>query len=241
MLVLPGVGAGQESSAPPAARMPVEAVDTLPPPVLLVPGWSDRAEEMESLRKRFVASGWPPERVRVIEFADPLGSNRDHARELAAFLEAVRKTKGSPVVDVVAHSMGGLALRWLMARKGGEGIRRVVFLGTPHEGTVTAFLAWGEGGREMEPGSPFLDSLRAYPPVPRGVEALVVRTRTDLRVLPGEHARLPDGERIENVEVCCPSHPGLLEDEEVFRRMRAFLREGREEAEREGGKGKAWP
>ena len=215
---------------------PQPVPDSLPTPVLLVPGWSDPEAALAPLRARFIQAGWPPGRVASMGFRDPAGSNRAHAREVAGRLRTLREVTGAPAVDVVAHSMGGLALRHHLADSGGDGVRRVVFLATPHRGTVAAHLAWGAGGEEMEPGSPFLDSLNAVPPVPRGVRALAVRTALDLRVLPGESARLPEADNVENVEVCCPTHPGLLDDLETFRLVAAFLRRNGTGAPGPGGR-----
>lgn len=52
-------------------------------------------------------------------------------------------------VDIVAHSMGGLVVRYHIQTFGGEGIRNVFFLGTPHRGSVIIYPLW-EGG---DPGS----------------------------------------------------------------------------------------
>ncbi len=103
-------------------------------------------------------------------------------------------------------------------------VRRVVFLGTPHRGTVAAWFAWGEGGDEMQPGSPFLDSLNAGSFVPDSVDALAIQTPLDLRVIPGESALLPDAGNTRNVEICCPTHPGLLDHDDTFRAVVDFLR-----------------
>lgn len=204
-----------------------ELPDTARLPVLVVPGWGDEPRHLEPLVRRLRAAGWGGDSVMALAFRDPVGSNRDHAGEVAGALEEMLDATGAPAADVVAHSMGGLAVRWLLAR-GGEKrrIRRVVFLATPQRGTVTAFLAWGEGGDEMEPGSAFLDSLNAAPVVPGGVEALAIRTPLDLRVLPGESARLPSSGSTDNAEVCCPTHAGLLDDPEAFRIIRSFLLSG---------------
>jgi triacylglycerol lipase len=196
-----------------------------PVPVLLVPGWSDTAAELELLRQRFREAGWSSERVRAVGFVDPVGSNREHAREVARVLAEVRAATGAPLVDVVAHSMGGLALRYHLTRQepGLAGVRRAVFLATPHHGTWSALVAWGEGGEEMVPGSDFLMELMRGAPLPPEVETLTVRTPVDLHVLPQESARLagtPD------VELCCPTHAGLLTDPRTFTVVRAFLRDG---------------
>lgn len=193
-------------------------------PVLLVPGWGDQAAVIEPLRQRFLDGGWTESRVRAVDFQDPVGSNRTNALEIARAVETLRGLTGVDRVDVVAHSMGGLALRYYLQSEGGaQNVRRAVFLATPHRGTVAAMLAWGEGGREMVPGSTFLADLNHGLDEVDGVELLAIRTPVDLRVIPGSSAMLPDAL---NLEICCPTHNQLVEDQEVFERIRAFLREG---------------
>lgn len=279
----PGARGRSTDSVPPEGRAPVtgrlDAVDAREPeserdgtdganppvPVLLVPGWSDGPEELEPLEVRLLESGWPLGRVLAVEFEDPVGSNRTHAGTVADAVRSLRASTGAPRVDIVAHSMGGLAVRRYLrdavagrdsagvtlsdagtlvqrdpeteARSEGSRaspadsisgevpVRRVVFLGTPHAGTAAAWLAWGEGGDEMQPGSPFLDSLNAAPFVPESVEALAVRTPLDLRVIPGESASLPEADNTRNVEICCPTHPGLVDHDETFQAVVEFLRE----------------
>lgn len=207
----------------PAGAQGDAPTDSLPTPVLLVPGWGDSGLALASLRARFIQAGWPPGRVVAMAFDDPVGGNREHAAAVGARIRDLRKALVEDRIDIVAHSMGGLAVRYHLATRGGEDVRRVVFLATPHRGTVAAHVAWGEGSEEMEPGSPFLDSLNALPPVPDGVEALSIRTPVDLRVVPGSSAVLPEAQNVRNAEVCCPTHAGLLDDPETFRTMVDFL------------------
>jgi triacylglycerol lipase len=193
-------------------------------PVLLVPGWGDHAASMEPLRRRLTAAGWPESRVSVLSFRDPVGSNESHAAEIDRAVRVLRGLTGEPRVDVLAHSMGGLAARqFLLEGEEAASVRRAVFLGTPHRGTMVAVLSWGDGGREMVPGSAFLHRLNAAPPVPEGVLALSIRTPIDLRVIPASSAILR-GERVENVEICCPTHTGLVDDDQTFDAVVAFLR-----------------
>jgi triacylglycerol esterase/lipase EstA (alpha/beta hydrolase family) len=211
--------------------MPVTSVTSVPGdgvvapviPVLLVPGWGDEATSMEPLRTRFTNAGWPESRVSVLSFRDPVGSNAAHAEEIGRAVRVLRGLTGAPRVDIVAHSMGGLAVRQFFLTEEEAGyVRRVVFLGTPHRGTVVAVLSWGDGGREMVPGSPFLVRLNEAPAVPAGVQALAIRTPVDLRVIPASSAILR-GEGVENVEICCPTHAGLVDDERTFSEVRGFL------------------
>lgn len=213
--------AGARAPAPPPGA--VVADTTAPVPVLLVPGWSDTEEALQPLVTRFVEAGWTPDHVAVVDFRDPVGSNREHAREIARAAAALRAVAGASRIDIVAHSMGGLALRYHLRHRTSPDadVRRVVFLATPHFGTYSSLVAWGEGAREMYPGSDFLMTLMDGRPVPHGIEALTVRTPLDLHILPRESAAIPG---IRDVQVCCPTHAGLLDDAEVFAHILEFLR-----------------
>jgi triacylglycerol lipase len=193
-------------------------------PILLVPGWWGRLEDFLPLHQRFVRDGWGGEEVMALEFADPVGSSADHALELETALKELLDRTGAEEVDIVAHSMGSLAVWFYLQNRGNPlRIRRVAFLAAPFQGTVTAHLAWGEGGREMVPGSEFLRKLQSGPPPQQWVEALTVRTPLDLTVIPWEGSTLLQGrDRL----VCCPTHQGLLDHEETYVVIRNFLTRG---------------
>lgn len=201
------------------AAMPGQ--DPLPPvPVLMVPGWLDTAEDLAGLGVRLRSAGWPAEAVAAVTFQDPTGGNHRHAHEIAVAVERLRERTGAARVDIIAHSMGGLATR-VYLKEHPDAVRRVVFMATPHRGTLMAYLAFGEGGDEMLPRSGFLEALNRFPPVPPGVEALTVRTLLDTHILPGTSATLPG---VRDVMVCCPTHVGLTRDLEAFDAVRDFLR-----------------
>jgi triacylglycerol lipase len=210
--------AGSLTAAGDPAPLPASQPARTAIPVLLVPGWLDTARELAALRIRFLAAGWT--HVETVTFRDPAGSNRDHALEIDAAVTRIVAETGAQKVDIVAHSMGGLAVRWYLLTHVDAPVRRAAFLGSPHQGTLTAHLAWGAGGDEMTPGSAFLTALNRAPPVPQGVAAITVRTPIDTRVVPGEGAALPG---IEDHSVCCPTHAGLVQDDGVFRIVIDFL------------------
>lgn len=219
------------AAAPPAAPAPAvpeagpadAAGEPWPVPVLLVPGWLDTGRDMAALRIRLTSSGWPDAHVATLTFEERTGSNRDHAREIAAAVDALLARTGAPEVDVVAHSMGGLATRWYLMAHPDAPVRRVVFMASPHRGTLSAHLAWGGGREEMLPDSPFLDTLNAAAPVPVGVDAITIRTTVDTHIVPAESATLPG---VVDHVLCCPTHAGLLHDEETFTIVREFLEDG---------------
>ena len=197
---------------------PVPAIGQVP--VLLVPGWFDTERDLAALRIRLLGAGWSGDRVQSVTFEEPTGSNRDHALEIEVAVRELRARTGADEVDVIAHSMGGLATRWYILTRPDHGIRRTVFLGSPHRGTLSAHLAWGGGRDEMMPDSPFLDTLNTQQPVPLGVRAMTIRTIVDTHIVPGESATLPG---VPNHQLCCPTHAGLLRDEEVFHLLLNFL------------------
>lgn len=202
-----------------------------PVPVLLIPGWSADVSILAKMRTRLVEAGWPDDRVLALGFDDSAGSNWDHAREIAAAVDAMLARAGTEVVDIVAHSMGGLATRLYLMNQGGTvQVRRVVFMATPHRGTYAAYLTHDPGRREMMPGSDFLRALNQGPPVPPGVEAMTLRTRLDLHVLPRSSATLPG---IPDVRICCSTHPGLAASKRAFRLILGFLQDGKTAATQE--------
>jgi triacylglycerol lipase len=128
-----------------------------------------------------------------VDFAEPCGSNRQHADEIAAAVEDLATASGASSIAVVAHSMGGLALRWYLSQGGAARVATAVFVGTPHRGTWSAWLAWGAGAAEMRPGSTFLRELNAAP-VPAAVRTCCVRTPIDTHVVPSTSAFLAGAE-----------------------------------------------
>jgi len=207
--VLPPAGAAQEEGPP--------------VPVLVVPGWFDTAEALAGLRVRLRSAGWPADRVAAVTFADPTGSNVEHAEEIGRAVGFLLRRTGAEQVDIIAHSMGGLATRVYLRDNPGT-VRRVVFMATPHRGTYSAYFAFGKGRGEMMPGSPFLDSLNAAPAVPDEVEALTVRTLLDTHIVPVASGTLPG---VPDVAVCCATHEGLTRDLAAFRAVAAFLQTGK--------------
>jgi uncharacterized protein (TIGR03437 family) len=107
------------------------------------------------------------------------------------FLASLKYTDGTPVpqVDVVAHSMGGLIVRSYLAGKQdvspaaftpppSPGIRKVVFLATPHFGTgIASAFGTDKQTNELAVGSQFLFDLNTWNDGTddlRGVDALAV-------------------------------------------------------------------
>lgn len=189
--------------------------------MLLVPGWSDTARALRHAERYFREHGWAADHVRALSFRDRYGCNTEHAGEIAAAVEALAEQSGHTKVAIVAHSMGGLAVRRYLADSGGARVHTVVFAGTPHKGTWLAWLAWGRGAPQMRPGSRYLQEL-AHARLPEGVRVLCIRTPLDLRILPGRSAWLEGAPR---AEVWALRHQWLLRSRRALDQIRELLLE----------------
>lgn len=91
---------------------------------------------------------------------------------LANYISANFSSKGI-AVDVVAHSMGGLLIRYALAKQGVDSFPRllvedVVTLGTPHNGAHFAVLVGTTQGAEMDASSTLIAWLKQWAMKPQG-------------------------------------------------------------------------
>jgi triacylglycerol lipase len=96
----------------------------------------------------------PGNRVHV-PFLSPTGGCAERARQLKGFLD---KVSPSEPVHLIAHSMGGLDARWMIAHLGMEDrVLSLTTVGTPHRGTAFADWAVSKWERLVRPVLDFLD------------------------------------------------------------------------------------
>jgi triacylglycerol lipase len=139
-----------------------------------------------------------------------VGDVEDYAVDLEQEIAAI----GEPVV-VVAHSFGGLIARYALERLGAAEVTQLVTLGTPHQGTYKAVIAsFSEGGRQMLPGSRFLNELNAGS-LRTDVGYTAVWSDADDTIVKPWRARFPDAlvdrhQDARNVMVEGFEHFGLL-------------------------------
>lgn len=206
MAVLAGVLLRRGGTSPPAvAAVPPER----PGPVLLVPGFGGATGPLQSLAAALRADG--RQAVVVPLPGDGTGDLSVSAQALNTAATAALAASGAPSVDVVGYSAGGVVARlWVAAHPGRA--RRVVTLGSPHQGTQVAVLGADLGSavcptacRQLVPGSQLLAGL---PPVDTrlgGTAWLSVWTRQDDLVVPPDAARLPGALDLPLQDLC----PGL--------------------------------
>ncbi len=167
-----------------------------PNPVIFVHGYFDKdsgdfggKSHFDELISYLDSEGWNSQELHKLQYSNVIGCNINNANELKSFIDNL----GYSEVDIVAHSMGGLSTRYYMQNMGGHNnVGAVVTLGTPHDGTPYAYLAPGEGGRQMEPGSDFLNDLNSGDITPGwGTDYTSIRTYSD-QIVPSYRSK-PDG------------------------------------------------
>lgn len=187
-------------------------------PVLIIHGFLGTRGAMLPLENRLKQSGFP-----VLSF--PLGVlNLDDiaksAQRIADKIESLRRRHGFNRIDVVGHSMGGLIALYYIKRLGGaKRVRRLVTIGTPHQGASLAFtsiilMPWtgllGKGVWQILPGSRFLEELHRGA-LPKEVEITSVIAKGDLVVHPN-HCVLQGARNV----MLATSHAGLVVSPKTF-------------------------
>ena len=127
------------------------------------------------------------------------GSGDINARgeELAEFIRAVVKVTGEPQVDIVAHSLGGVAARVaILDHDLGTMVRCLVTLGSPHGGTFAARLGNTPVTRDLRPDSEFMVKLRSTP-LPPSLKVSSFWSGSDLVIMPPESAALQGSRQVD--------------------------------------------
>ena len=95
----------------------------------------------------------------AVDLEPPFGSIDAYASVIEAAVEKLRAATGQLPV-VVAHSMGGLAVRaWRARHREAEQVHRIVTIASPHQGTWLGRFAVTTNGEQMHTGSGWLESL----------------------------------------------------------------------------------
>jgi triacylglycerol esterase/lipase EstA (alpha/beta hydrolase family) len=197
---------------PPHQRVP-RAPRRDRPPLLLVHGYGQRAGSFACMARRLRADGWSW--VAAVEYAGCFGDVRRSVARLGARVDDLRRMAGADRVDIVAHGMGGLITRAYLRAGGASAVRRLITLGTPHQGTEQRLLAdlVDPMARQLRPGSALLADLGRADPVPDQVEVVSIYSLFDAVVLPSRNAYYPGAV---NVEIDAVGHAALLFSGRVY-------------------------
>ncbi|OKI39374.1 lipase [Saccharothrix sp. CB00851] len=190
---------------PPRRRgLVVSAMDAAGTPIVLVHGIGDNRSAFAVLSGALRRRGFGV--VHAVNYSvltALTGDVRRSAALLGEHVERICEQTGSDRVHVVGHSLGGLIARYYVQRLNGDArVRTLVTLGTPHQGTLTAYLVPTSLTRQLRPGSDLLSEL-AEPSRPCRTRFVVVWSEMDQVVVPQRNARL--------------AHPALVVEEHRIR------------------------
>ncbi len=157
-----------------------------------------------------------------------LGDLRTAATAIGTRLDRIMQERGLGQVDVLAHSAGGLSARWYVRHYDhDDNVRRLITMGSPHEGTRSAGLVPGRGLiPQVRPGSRFLSELNEGDPTPGPTLYTAVWTHVDGVIVPASSARLPSAWNVENLLYPGIMHWGYLTGPRFARALAAELRGG---------------
>lgn len=199
----PPVRAETPPVTPPATRLPV----------VLVHGIWDTGAVWDRLAARLREAGSPS--VVAIDLVPNDGSAPLPvlARQVEDAVTRVLAETGASQVDVVGFSMGTLVSRWWLQKLGGNGrTRRFIAISGPQHGTLTAWFSATPGGRDMRPGSAFLQELHGESDPFGRVEVTSFWTPLDLMIVPARSSAIP-GSKQRTFWV--PLHPLMTSDRTV--------------------------
>lgn len=107
----------------------------------------DRLHYFRNIASHLRANGFKDVHHSRVSFA---GSVEQRAQELKADVEGILAASGKEKVHIIAHSMGGLDSRYMVARLGMEPrVASVSTIGTPHRGTSLADWGQQHGGEQI--------------------------------------------------------------------------------------------
>jgi triacylglycerol lipase len=142
-----------------------------------------------------------------------LGSIERYPALIEAAVRRVEDATGEPPL-IVAHSMGGLAVRaWFNAYDGDARVHSVVTIGSPHNGTWMARFGLVHNAREMRQGGDWLLALAQQEPAARRARFTCFYSHCDNIVLPASTATLPGAD---NRHVPGVAHVQLVFQDVVF-------------------------
>lgn len=183
-------------------------------PILLVHGYCCSRASWWWLRRRLEGAGWT---VATITLEPVYASIDAYVEPLARRIDTVLAETGADDLVLVGHSMGGLVARAYLQRFGAARVNRLITLGTPHQGSRLACLGLGENGRQMRPGSRWLQLLAAPP---AGVKPLAIYSPHDEFVIPRNLLRLSAGD---NQEIAGLGHLAMLYSPRVWLALQRAL------------------
>ncbi|MEO7743048.1 MAG: alpha/beta fold hydrolase [Usitatibacter sp.] len=190
------------------------------PAVILVHGYFVNRGTFRGLLARLEAAGIDP--IFTPNLRSWFAPIERIEEGIATEVDRVAHATGRKVV-IVAHSMGGLATRLMLANRGCADVERVITIASPHHGTALARLGLGENASQMCRGSAFLTALAGREGTAGpGIAVTSIYSVHDNLVAPQDTSRLPWAK---NIALAGHGHISILASDKLFETLLAELRE----------------
>jgi triacylglycerol esterase/lipase EstA (alpha/beta hydrolase family) len=193
-----------------------------PRPVLLLHGFLGTRRVLDVFERRLRRDGFCVWSIHLGGLFDAYNTRgiEECAEKVREKVERLYSRYQLGPLSIIGHSKGGLIGRYYVKRLGGDRrVRNLITLGTPHNGTPTAYIGCATIGLvaksvwQMTPMSPFIRRLKIGA-FPRNVRFVSIYSKLD-RASPFPCCILEDGQagNLFNIEV-----PGVTHREFVYRR-----------------------
>lgn len=183
-------------------------------PVLLVHGIDDTNTRFKQMRAVLLTRGFSPVYAMDIIPSDASVSIEAMGSQVLETVRKLQQTTHVQKVDIVAYSMGTLAVRYFLQRQSGRSmVRRFISIAGPHHGTLSAYLRQNIGSLQMRPGSALLHDLNSDIDPWGDVQVSSFWSPLDLMVFPATSSRLV---RAHNRAFIVILHPWMVSDKRVI-------------------------
>lgn len=162
---------------------------------------------------------------RVLEFGSVPGSTISSPR---LYSRKIRKQIMDEVNEydsnacIIAHSMGGISARYFLeVLNGDEVVDTLITLGTPHQGTKLAYLAYCTGGgRNITPNSRLINDILTPDSLSETVNYYSFWSKNDKTIMPSENAMINSKKpNVENIHLEGYKHIGLVYKKSVINKV----------------------
>lgn len=189
--------------------------------VLLVHGYFCNRAVWTSWLRRLRARGVP---VTALTLAPPFGRIDDWVPAIDRAVADLQQRSGRPPL-VVAHSMGGLAVRaWLASQADAAladaRVQRVITIAAPHQGTWMARFGHSPNARQMQLGHPWLAALAATETAARRARFTCFYGHADNIVFPASAAMLAGAD---NRHLAAVAHVDMVEHPAIWDEVQRCL------------------
>lgn len=188
-------------------------------PILLVHGYLNFGSVWTVQKKRLEALGFGP--IYIINLGYPFRPIRSYAEKLKTKVDSIAKETGRKDLILIGHSMGGLVSALYATQMAPSNtVTDIITMGSPFIGTPVARIGLGTNAREMEPHSPFIETLRESISSNSQIRFYHIATKTDQLVIPGGSAIIPHHKHFIFDDI---GHASLLYSQRVTDKLNEWL------------------